>query len=70
MAKKLTDEEVTDLIHAMGEMLFTPDGGKYEAETPFSQARLDTALKVLLIASAGLQKKKPADLAVIEGGKA
>lgn len=69
MAKKLTDDEVTDLIHAMGEMLFTPDGEQYEAETPFSQARLDTALRILVIAAAGLQKKKPADLSVIEGGK-
>lgn len=69
MPRKLSDEEVTELIHAMGEMLFTPDGTKYEAVTTFSQARLDTALKILLIASAGMQKKAPVELSVIEGGK-
>lgn len=69
MVKKLSDDEVTDLIHAMGEMLYTPDGTKYEAATAFGQARLDTALNILLIASAGLQKKAPVELSVIDGGK-
>lgn len=69
MAKKLTDDEVTDLIHAMGEMLYTPEGEKYEAATPMGQSRLDTALRILLIAAAGQQKKKPAELTVVDGGK-
>ncbi len=69
MAKKLTDDEVTDLIHEMGEMLFTPEGEKLEAETGYSQARLDTALRILVIAAAGQQRKKPPELTVVDGGK-
>jgi hypothetical protein len=69
MTKKLSDDEVTDLIHAMGEMLYD-ETDKYEAETPHGQARLDTALRILLIAAAGQQKKpKSPDLTVHEGGK-
>lgn len=70
MAEKLTDDEVTDLIHEMGEMLFMPDGEKLEAETAYSQARLDAALRILVIAAAGQQRKKPAELTVVDGGKA
>lgn len=69
MVKKLSDDEVTDLIHAMGEMMF-PGGEKVEAETPYGQARLETALRILVIAAARQQPKKPPELTVVDGGKA
>jgi len=69
MTKKLSDDEVTELLHAMGEMLFKPEGDKYEAETPHGQARLDTALRIALIATAGQQVKPKAGLTVVNGGK-
>lgn len=69
MTKKLSDDEVTELLHAMGEMLFKPEGDKYEAETAHGQARLDAALQIALIATAGQQIKPKAGLTVVDGGK-
>lgn len=54
MARKLSDNEIQDIITNMGRMLRDSTGTPYDAETPHGQTALATVTKVLAIGYAVL----------------